>query len=861
MLTDIEIKQGYSTSVNNIGEEFYVPTLQNSISYKRIAGYFSSTSFLYFSKGIEGLLQNNGKYLLIVSEQISKEDYESIKVGYKNKMESLLSKFDSDNVKLHEYDKERLANLAYLIEIGLVDIKIGFTYNKRGIFHAKYGIITDAKDNSVYFGGSFNETGSAFVANYENIDVKKSWIDTETKLYISERETEFDLLWNNQNTDGFVFIEEANKLLKKEFIKYSKGKLIVKNELELSDTLILFYDNSKFQIKNNLLSEINESCRPISKIKKKFLENGELWCFKDDIDYKQADNLIAYFQRYARRENIKFHVSKSVDEFIELSKFEINEVARIGKLIKSQDSNLLPEIRDFEQVVNQEISRPLRDIQSWASYYMSKMKRVANFSVPGAGKTAMVYGSFAYLSSTKYDKVNKMLVIGPKNSFLSWKDEFVAVFGKKRDLKVLDIHDSNFRKELFYRNVEQYNLILVNYESLQSYQKELNHIIDNRTMIVFDEVHKIKSTKSNRSEIAIKLSEKTKYRYVLTGTPIPNSYSDIWNFLHILYTSEYKSYFGIRLQELNNPSQNIIEQINTKLRPFFWRVTKKELGVPKVNADNLYSYVATKEEQDVIDLLWRKYGHEPFKLYIRLIQLSSNPSLLISNVSQEMFVDLDDTDLSNKPNLDFEFEYEMTDVPIYDEDEKKLISKITQSTKYEACLKKCDELIIQNKVVIIWCIFVMTIEKIARKLQNSGYRVAVITGAVSAEEREKIIKEFQTGGYDVLVTNPHTLAESVSLHMICHDAIYLEYSFNLTHMLQSRDRIHRLGLPENTVTNYYYFMLEGVENHRLTLDLKIYNRLKEKEQRMLAAIEKDNLSVEFSLDEKNEILEMMLDSQ
>ena len=224
-----------------------------------------------------------------------------------------------------------------------------------------------------------------------------------------------------------------------------------------------------------------------------------------------------------------------------------------------------------------------------------------------------------------------------------------------------------------------------------------------------------------------------------------------------------------------------------------------------------------------------------------------------------MFVDLDDADLSNKPNLDFEFEYEMMDTPIYDEEEEKLISKITTSTKYEACLKKCDELAAQSKPVIIWCIFVMTIEKLAKDLQNSGQKVAVITGIVPAEEREKIIKEFQNGMYDVLVTNPHTLAESVSLHMICHDAIYLEYSFNLTHMLQSRDRIHRLGLPENTVTNYYYFMLEGVENHRSTIDLKIYNRLKEKEQRMLAAIEGDNLAVEFSSDEKTEILELMME--
>ena len=48
----------------------------------------------------------------------------------------------------------------------------------------------------------------------------------------------------------------------------------------------------------------------------------------------------------------------------------------------------------------------------------------------------------------------------------------------------------------------------------------------------------------------------------------------------------------------------------------------------------------------------------------------------------------------------------------------------------------------------------------------------------------------------MLLTNPHTLAESVSLHSVCHDAVYFEYSYNLVHPLQSKDRIHRLGLPK-----------------------------------------------------------------
>lgn len=55
------------------------------------------------------------------------------------------------------------------------------------------------------------------------------------------------------------------------------------------------------------------------------------------------------------------------------------------------------------------------------------------------------------------------------------------------------------------------------------------------------------------------------------------------------------------------------------------------------------------------------------------------------------------------------------------------------------------------------------------------------------EQRTRILRDFRVGTREVLVTNPHTLAESVSLHMSCHDAVYIEYSYNLVHLLQSKD--------------------------------------------------------------------------
>lgn len=852
MLTNTFILPVYSTNKNDIANEFYIPVLIESVSYDRVTGYFSAKSLANFSKGLEGLYLNKGRYRLIISNQMTEEDFHMMTDGYSNR------KLNTDYIKnglsdievLDNIEKKRISNLAYLIEIGLVDIKIGFT--KQGIFHSKYGIMSDSSGNQIYFSGSFNETQAAFTSNYESITVLKSWDSDEIAETIKNEELDFSKIWNNKNIDEMIFVKDVNEILHSELLFYSKGRFILDSSIFQSNALILYFEDGEIKIQNNLqFKEINERNNSIKKIKRKYLNDNIMWEFRENISYKDTEEIIRLLERYGSREEVKIEISSSIYEFINATKFEIKEISKRGMLIKNQNIIFNDSFDSFRQIVSNEVDRQLRPIQTWVSFYMAVMKRAANFSVPGAGKTAMMYGTFAYLSSVSINEVDKIIVIGPKSSFKSWKDEFKNVFGDKRKLNVLDIHSPSFRSEMLSKNVNQYNLLLFNYESLNSYQSELEKLIDSKTMLIFDEVHKIKGINTKRAPLAINLAQKAKYRYVLTGTPIPNTYSDIWNFLHILYKNEYKSYFGFTSNELSNINPVVSDEINEKLFPFFWRVTKQELNVPSANEDIIIVNKLTDEEQAVVNLLWKKYGREPFKLYIRLIQFSSNPDLLRKKIEQSMFTDIEEDELT------FEYLEEMNDKPDYSQDELELIKQVKYTAKFENCINKTSSLVNEDKIVIIWCIFIDTIDKISRVLKEKGYRVAVIYGSVSAEDRERIITDFQNGHYDVLVTNPHTLAESVSLHMICHDAIYLEYSFNLTHMLQSRDRIHRLGLPANQYTAYYYFLSEEQIGQRSTIDKKIYNRLKEKEDVMIQAIEGSNLSIEYSIDEKSEILKLM----
>ena len=83
-LKDISIETEYRSSENDIINEFYIPMLKESISYKRAVGFFSSSSLKEISKGLKYFIKNNGKIQIVTSPNLSEEDVEAIKKGYES---------------------------------------------------------------------------------------------------------------------------------------------------------------------------------------------------------------------------------------------------------------------------------------------------------------------------------------------------------------------------------------------------------------------------------------------------------------------------------------------------------------------------------------------------------------------------------------------------------------------------------------------------------------------------------------------------------------------------------------------------------------------------------------------------------
>ncbi|PWI59335.1 helicase SNF2 [Bacillus subtilis] len=835
----LNLQPSYFSDEGDTANAFYIPVLEKTVKYDRVSAYFSFKALAAYGKGIEGLTRHNGHMRFIISHEISSTDYEILKAGYVLRKMRIPDLTTDDYRALSLEEQRNISNFAYLIAQGVIDIKMGFTHS--GLFHSKYGICEDGDGNLVYFSGSNNETVAAIEKNYEAFDVTASWKSAPFDLQrISRAIAQFEELWGGGSKNGFVFVKDIDEIVKQKLIQYDKGKLILNSTLLTPNSLILDYKNDQLIVHNNVTSTTIKGTESIFKSKLFAYLDGSFPNFKRNLTHLHLQDIIKHLRKFAQRKKFEIVVTEALQQFISHKAYFIRERADYGKAIKYYQEDVDPVIaerfKDFKEIATQALARSPRDVQLWCAFYMYEMQRASNFSVPGAGKTTMTYLVFSYLTSPEVDRVDKLVMFGPKNSFLAWKQEFHENFGANKKLRVLDVQSYNYSPTEFITEAGKCNVILVNYESVQKYKDMLSRVIDNRTMLILDEVHKIKGIQSTRAQSVMAVTKRAKFKYALTGTPIPNSYEDIYNLLKILYDEEYGLYFNFRKDQLKNPNAVMVERINDLLYPFFWRTTKAELQVPPANENELLYIMTNEKEQQLLNLLYRKYGHSVFHLYIRLIQASVNPLLLMRSID---FVEMYGEDANNSANPWNSVE---SDHIRFTEQEIELIRSVPKTSKYYKAIDLAHSLYQEKKQTIIWCIFVDTMLSLEQDLRNLGIRAQVIYGDTKQQDRDKIIERFVNNEIDILITNPHTLGESVSLHHTCHDAIYLEYSFNLTHLLQSRDRIHRLGLKEDAYTQYYFLMLQGHQGERNSIDERIYYRLMDKEERMLSAIERGVLT-------------------
>lgn len=493
--------------------------------------------------------------------------------------------------------------------------------------------------------------------------------------------------------------------------------------------------------------------------------------------------------------------------------------------------------------------RQLYQLQLLSAYHMAFSQNSANFSVPGAGKTTIVYGAYAYLnhlpdSDKKF--VGSLVVVGPLSSFQPWEDEFESCFLRKPSVVRLDGSMTLAEKKAYLLSGACADITLVSYGSLSPLRSYLSDFLSHhRSMLVLDEAHKIKNTAGGQwASAALSLASSAVARVVLTGTPAPNGYEDLYNLFEFIWPKRHVTRF--RVNQLSAMSKREddprIPRLLGYIEPYYLRIRKSDLSLPPVDDKPLDLVDMDPLQRDIYCDLEHLYlegmlndnfdtegaRSNALSKIVRLMQATGNPSSLLY--------------ASDNPDTDFELPEELAE-------KIRTYGRTKTPAKFLAARDIIKSHLARYEKIIVWVTFVSTLKSLSSYLNRCGIKTKELYGETPTgsdadledtgdeRTRESIIREFNDpdSGLNVVIANPAAVAESISLHHACHAALYLERSFNAAQYLQSRDRIHRYGLAKDVTTVYHRLAC------RDTIDEVVDQRLEMKEARMMRILESSDI--------------------
>ncbi|MFD6417933.1 DEAD/DEAH box helicase [Streptomyces sp. NPDC060194] len=426
------------------------------------------------------------------------------------------------------------------------------------------------------------------------------------------------------------------------------------------------------------------------------------------------------------------------------------------------------------------------------------LRHGANFSVPGAGKTRVGLAVFQALRAAK--GVERLLIVGPKSCYESWQYENTQCLSEP------------LRMEVLSRNTDPAaDVVIVNYERLSQHVEELGQWLSARpSMLLLDEAHRMKlGAEGKYGAACLALGPRARHRLILTGTPAPNGVKDIENLFGFVWPG-----YG-RQKVVQAVAGGDLAKASQVLRPLFTRTTKHELGLPPVTT-TLRTLPMPPLHQEVYEALIGRFSARAAgsegdfqalgKIIVYMLMAATSPALLAVGTTRYEPLNYQVPPLAvpeGSPLFDL-----MRDLPSYE-----------MSPKYREVLAIVAKNAAQGRKTLVWSTFIRSLNTLERVLRE--FRPAMVHGGT--EDREAEIERFRKDpDCLVLLSNPATLGEGISLHHDCHDAVYVDRDFAAGRFLQSLDRIHRLGLAPEAETRITVLASEG------SIDEVVEQRLSDK---------------------------------
>ena len=293
----------------------------------------------------------------------------------------------------------------------------------------------------------------------------------------------------------------------------------------------------------------------------------------------------------------------------------------------------------------------------------------------------------------------------------------------------------------------------------------VRNLIDQDTMIIVDESSYIKGHASLRSMRIIEIGKHTRYRLLLTGTPISQGVEDL--FAQMRFLSEdilgYRSFYSFARAHLEYSDKypglilraHGLEDLTAKIAPYTYQITKEDcLDLPDKIYDRIY-FGLTKEQRNAYeqakDEILSGILDEIFPDYV-IFQLFTALQQIVSG-------------FWNHKGEWLAFPHERINAL------NMVIGGISEGEK-----------------VIIWCKYVESLRQISAALP----RPALYYGELSENQRADELERFRGNDCRFLVATQATGGHGLTLNE-AHYHIFYENEFKYSHRIQAEDRSHRIG--------------------------------------------------------------------
>ena len=484
------------------------------------------------------------------------------------------------------------------------------------------------------------------------------------------------------------------------------------------------------------------------------------------------------------------------DSFRTLATGMLKDAERSERLLAGEEDDLV--VRDTE-VADELEAKWSGDLTAFQRRDVAKLISLghgANFSVPGAGKTRVALASFSILRRRR--QVRRLLVVCPKSAYEAWQEEGEKCFDSALSVRVFEGRDTLSA-----------DVLLVNYERLDRSLGVITDWLESApTMMVLDEAHRMKlGTAGVYGGACMALGPLSAVRMILTGTPAPNGPKDLESLLAFVWPGR-----GKRVVNQAIDGGNLV-RASRVLKPLYTRTTKQELGLPPVSL-GMRMVDLPPLHREIYDAMVGRFtsraerSRSDFdalgRTVLRLIMAATSPALLAEGATRYEPLSLQVPPLEIPPSD-----------PLHD-----LLGSLAEyeiPPKYQEVLAIVRENSSRGRKTLIWASFVRSIRTLEVLL--SEFCPAVVHGGTV--DRDDQIAAFRNDlECSVLISNPATLGEGISLHQVCHDAVYVDRDFQAGRFLQSLDRIHRLGLAPDVETRITVLASRGTVDEIVALRLK-----------------------------------------